>query len=53
MQRAIDAQARARGETPPSQQQASQSLPNYVEPDAPDYDAHMAAAQERFSALFR
>ena len=52
LQRAIDAQARARGETPPSQQQATQPLPNYVEPDAPDYAMHMVAAQERFSNYF-
>ena len=52
LQRAIDAQARARGEVPPSQQQAPQDLPGYVAPDAPDYDQHMAAAQERFSRYF-
>ena len=30
LQRAIDLQARARGEVPPSQQQATQPLPGYV-----------------------
>ena len=52
LQRALDAQARARGEVPPSQQQAPQELPGYVAFDDPNYDAHMAAAKERFSRYF-
>jgi hypothetical protein len=52
LQRALDAQARARGEVPPSQQQAPQERSGYIAPDAPHYDEHMAAAQERFSRYF-
>ena len=52
VQRAVDAAARARGEVPPSQQQAPQEIPGYVAPDDPNYDAHMASATERFTAYF-
>ena len=52
LQRALDASARARGEVPPSQQQAPAEIPNYVAADAPDYDAHMGSAQGRVNEYF-
>ena len=33
-------------------QQATQPLPGYIEPDAPDYAQHFEAAKERFSNYF-
>ena len=52
LQRALDQQARARGEVPPQQQQAPQQIPGYVPEDAPDYDDRMTDAQARFSRYF-
>ena len=52
LQRAIDARAWARGEMPESQQQTPQSIPGYVQPDAPDYAEHFEAAKLRFSQYF-
>jgi hypothetical protein len=54
LQRAIDAQARARGEVPPSQQQTSQELPEslYIAPDHPQYEQIIEANKARFSEYF-
>jgi len=53
LQRAIDAQARARGEVPPSQQSVSEeNIPGYVPPDDPNYDAIIDANRARFSEYF-
>ena len=53
LQRAADAAARARGEIPPSQQQASEeNIPGYVAPDDPNYDAIIEANKGRFSEYF-
>jgi hypothetical protein len=52
LQRAKDAAAIARGETPPSQQQAPTELEGYVAPDDPEWDGKFAQAKARFDEYF-
>jgi hypothetical protein len=52
LQRAIDAQARARGEVPPSQQQSTEAIPGYIPPDDPNYEQHIEANRIRFGEYF-
>jgi hypothetical protein len=52
IQRAKDAAAVARGETPPSQQPAPTELEGYVAPDDPAWDQKFAQAKERFDEYF-